>query len=92
VLAGPRGGPPCASWCSERETRWPWPLADVVAEQVHGSRCGRFYCLDLSWVLAFVMLRIPDRGVRIVFVPVDFGFLGHGRSDLVWATAYPQRS
>jgi len=56
----------------------PWPLADVVAERVHGSRVWTFLLLGPLLVLAFVMLRIPDRGVRIVFVPVTLVFLVTG--------------
>jgi Protein of unknown function (DUF1648) len=53
----------------------PLPLADVVAEQVHGSRVWTFLLLGPLLVLAFAVLRIPDRGVRVVFVPVTVIFL-----------------
>jgi energy-coupling factor transporter transmembrane protein EcfT len=56
----------------------PLPLADVVAEQVHGSRAWTFLLLGPLLVLAFVVLRIPDRGVRVVFVPVTLVFLATG--------------
>jgi hypothetical protein len=56
----------------------PLPVADVVAEQVHGSRAWTFLLLGPLLVLAFVVLRIPDRGVRAVFVPVTLVFLVTG--------------
>jgi len=56
----------------------PLPVADVVADEVHGSRAWTFLLLGPLLVLAFVVLRIPDRGVRIVFVPVTLVFLVTG--------------
>ena len=56
----------------------PLALADVVAEQVHGSRVWTLLLLAPLLVLAFVALRVPDRGVRIVFVPVTLVFLVAG--------------
>jgi len=56
----------------------PLPLADVVADEVHGSRAWTFLLLGPLLVLAWVALRIPDGAVRIVFVPVTLVFLVTG--------------
>jgi Protein of unknown function (DUF1648) len=56
----------------------PLPLADVVADEVHGSRMWTFLLLGPLLVLAWVALRIPDGAVRIVFVPVTLVFLVTG--------------
>jgi hypothetical protein len=56
----------------------PLPLADVVADEVHGSRVWTFLLLGPLLVLAWVALRIPDSAVRIVFVPVTLVFLVTG--------------
>jgi Protein of unknown function (DUF1648) len=56
----------------------PLPLADVVTDEVHGSRMWTFLLLGPLLVLAWVALRIPDGAVRIVFVPVTLVFLVTG--------------
>jgi hypothetical protein len=56
----------------------PLPLADVVADEVHGSRVWTFLLLGPLLVFAWVALRIPDGAVRIVFVPVTLVFLVTG--------------
>jgi hypothetical protein len=56
----------------------PLPSANVVAEEVHGSRVWTFVLLAPLLLLAFVALRIPDPGLRLVFVPLTLIFLVTG--------------
>ena len=48
----------------------PLPSADVVAEEVHGSRLWAFLLLVPLLILASVAMRTPDPGLRIIFVPL----------------------
>jgi hypothetical protein len=54
------------------------PEADVVAEEVHGSRAWALILLGPRALFAFAALRIPDIGLRLVFVPLALVFLTTG--------------
>jgi uncharacterized membrane protein len=56
----------------------PLPSADVVAEEVHGSRLWTFVLLAPLLLLGSVALSNPDPGLRIVFVPLNLIFVATG--------------